>query len=136
MGLASAIPWYTEGFSQRSGIKVTLEMPDEVGRLSPEVEIVIFRLLQESLTNIHRHSGSGVAQIRLTINSASVTLEVQDEGKGISPLAEPNNAARTGVGIAGMRERVKELGGDFQIGSNASGTLLKVSLPLEIAAPP
>ena len=129
MGLASAVPWYVEGFTERSGIGVELEMPSEFSRLSQPVEMVLFRVVQESLTNVHRHSGSKSATIRLLVHSDHVELTIQDQGKGLGGLvADP---ATTGVGIAGMRERVRELGGKFEINSGSQGTRITVSLPLQ-----
>ena len=129
MGLASAVPWYVEGFTERSGIGVELEMPSEFSRLSQPVEMVLFRVVQESLTNVHRHSGSKSAAIRLRLHSEDVELMIQDQGKGLGDLgADP---AKTGVGIAGMRERVRELGGKFEIDSGSQGTSVTVTLPLQ-----
>lgn len=124
MGLGSAIPWFTEGFAKRSGVRIELELPAKLERLPPESELVIFRLLQEGLTNIHRHSSSEVAKIRLSLSEGLVILEIQDNGKGIEPQHQ------VGVGIAGMRERVKQLKGSFEIESNSRGTLVRARLPL------
>ena len=129
MGLASAVPWYVEGFMERSGLTVELDMPEDFTRLSQTVEMVLFRVVQESLTNVHRHSGSKSARIHLLVHSDEVVLTVEDEGKGLGGLvAEP---AKTGVGIAGMRERVRELGGKFEIDSGSRGTSIVVALPLQ-----
>jgi signal transduction histidine kinase len=129
MGLAAAVRWYVEGFRERSGITVDLEMPAQLDRLPRAVEMVLFRVLQESLTNIHRHSGSKLARIHLTTDARNAVLTVQDQGKGFADrLEEP---AKMGVGIAGMRERVQELGGEFQIDSTSRGTTVKAILPLE-----
>jgi signal transduction histidine kinase len=129
MGLASAVPWYVEGFTERSGVRVDLDMPCEFSRLSQSVEMVLFRVVQESLTNVHRHSGSKSATIRLLVHSDHVELTIQDQGKGLGGLvADPAN---TGVGIAGMRERVRELGGKFEIDSGSQGTRVTISLPLQ-----
>ncbi len=128
MGLAGAIPWYVEGFTERSGIEVELNMPAKWDRLPEPVEMVLFRVLQEGLTNIHRHSASSVANIRLEFNSESVVLSLRDQGKGFD-LGNP--ASKAGVGIAGMRERVRELNGEFEIDSNSGGTTLRVSVPLQ-----
>ena len=129
MGLASAMPWYVEGFRERSGIKVELQTPTpEFGRLPQPVEMVLFRVLQESLTNVHRHSGSKNARIRLEVNANNAVLAVQDQGKGFNGSTE--EPARMGVGIAGMRERVRELGGEFKIDSSSSGTTITATIPL------
>ncbi|MGC1225290.1 MAG: sensor histidine kinase [Candidatus Sulfotelmatobacter sp.] len=135
-GLASALRWYVDGFSERSKIKVDLHIPEEIGRLSDELEIAIFRMVQECLTNIHRHSGSASATIRLFKENQRVRVEVQDAGKGISP--EQNLAlrtsGRTGVGFRGMRERLRQLGGSLQIKSDGAGTAVIVSLPVQESA--
>jgi two-component system NarL family sensor kinase len=134
MGLESALQWYIEGFGQRSGIGVKFELRD-LGRLSRELEIAIFRVVQECLTNVHRHSGSITATIQLYACSGSVILEVRDEGKGIAPevLAQVASTGTPGVGLRGMRERIKDLGGELEIGSigsNRKGTEIRVSLPM------
>ncbi|MFY9741492.1 MAG: sensor histidine kinase [Candidatus Sulfotelmatobacter sp.] len=135
-GLASALRWYVDGFSERSKIKVDLHIPEEIGRLSDELEIAIFRMVQECLTNIHRHSGSASATIRLLRENQRIRVEVQDSGKGISP--EQNLALRTsgqtGVGFRGMRERLRQLGGTLQIKSDETGTAVIVSLPVQESA--
>jgi signal transduction histidine kinase len=132
LGLASAVRWYVEGFSGRSGIRVQIEMPEELGRLGNDVELVLFRVLQESLTNIHRHSGSRTATIRIGMDSQYASLEVQDQGKG-KGKSNPNISAdgfRPGIGITGMGERVKDLAGVLTIASDESGTLVKAVIPL------
>jgi two-component system NarL family sensor kinase len=133
LGLADAARNYVSGFAQRSGIPVELELSSDIGRLPPDVETTLFRILQESLNNVHRHSGSPRARVHVDRSQASVTMEVQDEGQGIQEGAlkrDSSPAATPGVGIAGMRERVRQLGGELQIHSTPSGTTLKVVLPL------
>ena len=136
LGLASAVRWYVEGFSGRSGIRVQIEMPEELGRLGNDVELVLFRVLQESLTNIHRHSGSRTATIRIGMDSQYASLEVQDQGKSkgkSNGKSNPNVSAdgfRPGIGITGMGERVKDLAGVLTIASDESGTLVKAVIPL------
>ena len=132
-GFGSAARWFVEGFAERSGIAVDLQLPPDLGRLHSDVEIALFRALQEALTNVHRHSGSPKADIRVSLNPRNVRLEIQDYGQGMSPetlrqLIE--GVGKTGVGVAGMRERVRELGGHMTIRSDAGGTLLTVVLPL------
>lgn len=133
--LWSALRWYTEGFTNRSGIRVdlTLPGPQRSGRLSPEIETTLFRIVQESLANIHRHSGSRRARIRVAKSASRVTLVVRDQGRGLRKLAHrpPSEPALLGVGIAGMRERVRQLGGEIVIDSSSRGTAVKVMLPLE-----
>ena len=116
-GLHSAVRWYVEGFAERSKIDVDLELDPNVGRLPAEFETAIFRIVQECLTNIHRHSGSSSASIIITRNGQNLKLEIRDQGKGMS-VPPP----RAGVGIQGMRERVRQLGGELEIESGESGT--------------
>ena len=128
LGVVSAVHWYVEGFAARSGIRAEIEMPQELGRLGDEIEIVLFRVLQESLTNIHRHSGSKTAFIGIGADSQQVWLEVRDQGKG-NGKASPE-AFRPGLGIAGMRERVEDLGGALKITSDGTGIRVKAVIPL------
>ena len=129
-GVPLALRWYVDGFSERSNIKVDLEIPDEIGRLSNELEIAIFRIVQECLTNIHRHSGSSTAAIRLQQQGNKITIQVRDDGKGIptEKQYELIESGRGGVGFAGMRERLRRLGGTLEIKSNESGTVVTASL--------
>jgi signal transduction histidine kinase len=127
-GLASALRWYIEGFTERSTIRVELELPDHFDRLSRDLETAIFRLVQECLTNIHRHSESPVAKIRLIRSADEIRLEVEDEGKGI-PVQEQTkflSGGTAGVGIRGMRERLRQLGGTLEITCNGIGQGTKV----------
>jgi len=130
----SAVRWYVEGFSTRSGIRVDLTIPRsaKAGRLPGEVEASLFRIVQESLANIHRHSGSRRARIRLGRSASGVTLVVRDEGRGIpaTTTRRPRAAVPMGVGIASMRERVRQLGGQIAIDSSARGTCVTVMLPV------
>jgi signal transduction histidine kinase len=131
-GLASALRWYVDGFSERSKIQVNLEIPEKFGRLPDEMELAIFRMVQECLTNIHRHSGGSAAIIRVHQQDQGISIEVQDYGKGI-PLErqlELSSSGRTGVGFRGMRERLRQLGGRLEIRSGNSGTVVIANLPL------
>ena len=131
-GLSSALRWYIDGFAERSKIKVDLEFPDDFGRLPRELEITIFRTVQECLTNIHRHSGSPIAKIRITRSGSRVRAEVEDRGKGI-PLEKRigmESAGTPGVGIRGMRERIRQLGGSLEINSDGKGTVIVARLPI------
>lgn len=130
-GIASALRWYVDGFSERSKIKVDLDIPANFARLPTDVEIAIFRLVQECLTNIHRHSGSATATIRLHPQGSLVVLEVKDNGKGM-PLEKLQELTlgRGGVGVEGMRERLKQLGGTLEIESAATGTLVSARIPV------
>jgi len=138
-GLPEAIRWYLHGLMERSGLSVDLDIAEDLGRLPSEMELAIFRVLQECLTNIHRHSGSKIAMVRLSRTAGAVALEIQDQGKGIPPeKLDGIRAQRSGVGITGMRERVRHFHGAMQIHSSGKGTKISVTLPLpklEIAPP-
>jgi signal transduction histidine kinase len=129
--------WYTEGFAKRSRIDVDLEIAPELGRLPNDTEIAMFRVVQECLTNIHRHSGSATATIRIQPYKNKLTLEVQDRGKGIPlhQLQMLSKVGRIGMGFGGMRERLRQLGGTLEIHSDESGTLVRAVLPIEKRAP-
>jgi signal transduction histidine kinase len=128
-GLTSALSWYIRGFSERSNIKVAVDIPPDFFRPPEEMEIAIFRIVQESLTNIHRHSGSMQASVRLAHIGDRVVVEIKDSGKGMSSRPEMR-ARREGVGIRGMRERIRQLGGVLEIRSDSSGTTVEVTLPV------
>jgi signal transduction histidine kinase len=128
------LKWYVAGFAERSQIKVDLEMPEDLGRFRRELELAVFRIVQETLTNVHRHSGSAGAKITLTRNQRQLRMKVEDNGRGMPlPLnieaSKRQNAA--GVGISGIRERVRQLGGQMQIRSGSLGTTVEVFFPLE-----
>jgi signal transduction histidine kinase len=132
-GLSSAAKWYLEGFAQRSGIEVKVDLPEELGSLRKPMALGLFRVLQESLTNIHRHSNSSKADVALELLPSCVLLRVRDYGKGIAPDLLHNfrmNGTNSGVGLAGMRERIRELGGQFSVQRCFPGTLISVTLPL------
>jgi PAS domain S-box-containing protein len=132
VGLVSALRWYVDGFSERSNIEVQLEVPPDMGRLPRELELVIFRVIQESLTNIHRHSGSSSARICLTPSEDAVDFEISDRGKGIpSERLREMTAAKSGVGVRGMEERVRQFGGTLRISSTSEGTKVIVTLPAQ-----
>lgn len=138
-GFISAARWYVEGFGKRSGIRTALEIPDGFDRLPSEVETALFRILQEALTNVHRHSGSRSVEVRLTRDSTLVVLAIQDHGKGIPQDTLDRfkkSGTNVGVGLAGMRERIKELGGTFHLESGPKGTLLKAIVPIASAEKP
>ncbi len=128
MGLAPAIRSYVEGFTRRSGIRVALDFPPGLGRLEADVELALFRIVQECLTTIHRHSGSLSAKINLSASPGRIILEVSDQGRGVTP--EVWNFAGRGVGIVGMQERTKELGGSLEVKSCDSGTKVTAVIPL------
>jgi signal transduction histidine kinase len=135
-GLPSALRWYVEGFSERSGIQVTLAVDPQLARLSREVETTIFRIVQESLTNIHRHSGSKEAELRIVHDALQTRVEIEDRGRGMMPnTSNEERPMRVGVGIQGMQERVRQLGGEFKIQSGKDGTTVIVVLPTGAATP-
>ncbi|HKV78640.1 MAG TPA: histidine kinase [Candidatus Sulfotelmatobacter sp.] len=133
VGFTSAARWYTDEFAKRSGIIVELELPEGVDRLPELARIALFRILQESLTNVHRHSGSPSVEVHLEIDSHQAVLTVRDFGRGLpAELIQGSqaNGERFGVGLSGMRERVNDLGGTFEIQSSGNGVLITVSIPL------
>lgn len=133
-GISSALSWFVQGLVERSNLEIDLKVSENFGRLPSEMELLIFRLVQECLTNIHRHSGSKTAVIRIEREKNTVHVKVMDQGKGMSPerLAEIQYHG-TGLGIRGMRERVRHLHGDLLIESNSSGTTVSAILPLKTA---
>jgi PAS domain S-box-containing protein len=133
-GLVPALAWYVEGFAQRSGIDVNLAAVRDIGRLPRDLETALFRIVQEGLTNIHRHSGSGTATIRLTRQKGEVVLQVRDQGRGIDPAtltaSSSDDIRSLGVGIPGMRQRIRQLGGDLTISSSRRGTTVTATVPV------
>jgi two-component system NarL family sensor kinase len=132
-GLLSALRWYAAGFAERSGITVDLDLPETLERLPRDTETALFRIVQESLINIHRHAGSETARIRLRCDTETLVLEIDDRGHGI-PHASLEQIVKgggmVGVGIAGMSERMEQLGGRLEITSSDGGTTVRVRLPL------
>jgi signal transduction histidine kinase len=136
LGLEGVLPWYTAGFGSRSGIAVKLNV-QALGRLSTEIELTVFRILQEGLANIHRHSGSSTAEVTVSRESDRLTLQIVDQGSGIHPsvLKNVRNAGIVvGVGTAGMRERVRQIGGSLEIVSDKYGTSILATIPINTAA--
>lgn len=132
-GLASAVEWYVRGFSERSKINVEIKIDPALPRFPTDVETAIFRIIQECLVNIHRHSGSRKAYISLTSGPTGAALTIRDEGCGIGAEVLKNfaeGAANMGVGIGGMRERARQLGGSIEIRSANPGTLVAVNIPV------
>lgn len=132
-GFCSAARWFVAGFTKRSGIEVRCEVPEEAERFPEAVELALFRVLQESLTNIHRHSGATAALVRFVRNSPGIELQISDNGRGLSSeqlqrLCKSNGGEGSGVGIAGMRERIRGLGGQLVVQSNGKGTSVAVIL--------
>jgi signal transduction histidine kinase len=136
MGLESALQWYLDGFGKRSGIAVTLKVPGNLGRLASDLETAIFRVIQECLTNTHRHSGSATACIELYPSAGQLILQIKDAGKGIAPekLSTFSSSGMPGIGLRGIRERIKDFEGELEITSDEKGTQVKISIPLRVAA--
>jgi signal transduction histidine kinase len=131
IGLSSALEWYVGEFAKRGRIRVALQMPPELRRMKPDTETAVFRIVQEALTNIYRHSGAQKASISIESDANRLRIRVSDDGRGISPdILARIAAGQSGVGVTGMSERVRLLGGRFHIDSNHSGTTLQVDLPL------
>ena len=132
IGLQSALQFYLEGFTKRSGIEIQLEtQPTNFPRLAPEMETAIFRIVQEAVTNVFRHSGAREAWVTLMKDDSQVVGTVRDNGKGITEGVVEGRPDRIGVGIGGMRQRVKEFGGDLRIGNANPGTFVEVTVPIE-----
>jgi PAS domain S-box-containing protein len=132
MGLKSAIPWYLDGFAKRSNIQTSFHMDADFGRMSPEIELTLFRVLQESLTNVHRHAKSPVAEVGLRMEGKTAVLEVRDHGVGLPEHLRENweeQMSSLGVGLRGMSERVKQLGGKLDVASIGRGTVVTARVP-------
>ncbi|HEY2459560.1 MAG TPA: PAS domain S-box protein [Candidatus Acidoferrum sp.] len=132
MGLKTAIPWYIEGFAKRSGIETSLDISRNFRRVPRDIELSLFRVLQESLTNVHRHSESRVANVRLAIEDGFVRLDVSDQGKGMkssAAQAKPDAGVTHGVGLRSMDERVRHVGGRLELVSSAQGTTVSAIVP-------
>jgi len=136
VGLSSALQWFVDGFAQRSGIKTKLELPGDFGRLPAEMETCIFRMVQECLTNVHRHSGSPTATVRITRGDNQVSVEIRDTGRGISSEKKTalTSSGKVGVGIRGMQERLRQFGGSLSVNSEGNGTVVIARLPVTRAA--
>jgi signal transduction histidine kinase len=136
LGFASAAQWFVKGFAQRSGIRVNLRLAHDLGRLPPNVEIALFRVLQESLTNVHRHAQAKEAEIWVFRKATDVIFKIRDHGRGMraSQLQQLRATGTAGVGVASMRERIHELQGSLEIRSCRRGTELKVTIPVPVEA--
>ena len=136
-GLPAAVRWFVEGFTKRSGIQVTLDLHD-VGRLPGAIETALFRVIQESLTNVHRHASTATASITLTSTADAVALDIEDQGRRRRREMLPQTSAplpeTLGVGIQGMRERIRQLGGTFDVAFTDTGTTVRVRVPLNEGA--
>jgi len=135
--LRSAIPWYVDGFSKRSGIRATFDIPEDFERLPRDAELILFRVLQESLTNVHRHSGSETAEVVLGRTLEAVVLEVIDRGRGVPPGILEESArdwvGTAGVGLRSMNHRLRQFGGKLELISTEAGTRLRATLPLAVS---
>jgi PAS domain S-box-containing protein len=130
VGLVSALRWYLEGLSDRSGIQTELAVdPPDLGRLKPELETAIFRIIQEALTNMYRHSGARHGLVSLTEKNGSIAVTVSDDGKGVEEQVIQLRPESIGVGIGGMRQRVRELGGNLRLTNAHPGTIVEVVIP-------
>ena len=132
LGLAAAVRSYIDGYVKRSKVDVNINIDGALGRIDRDIEMAFFRVIQEALTNIHRHSGSSTAGITIGRSMSETFVEIADSGKGmLDPMADPQGSffGKIGVGIAGMRERMKELGGKLEIYSTSAGTIVRASVP-------
>jgi PAS domain S-box-containing protein len=137
VGLLSALRWYLGGLTQRSGIETTLDVsPTDFPRLAVELETAMFRIIQEALTNVFRHSGAQQAWISLTQREGTVTVKVRDNGKGVSDGIVESRSGTSGVGIRGMSERAKELGGELLVTNAHPGTIVEVTIPVSVSTSP
>jgi signal transduction histidine kinase len=133
VGIASAARWYVEGFGLRSGLELTLDVPNDPVRLPDATELALFRVLQEALTNVHRHSGASEADILIRRSSGQVTLEVKDNGRGMEQAMLDRfreTGAGVGVGLMSMQERARELGGQIHLESGSTGTSVRITIPV------
>jgi signal transduction histidine kinase len=133
IGFIAAAEWYVEGFAKRTGINAHLDLPEQEERMPLEIETALFRVLQESLTNVHRYSGSSEVNVRFERGEEAAILEVADRGIGIPEVVLKrlgDSCAGAGVGLPGMRERMQELNGNLEINSDNSGTRLRATVPL------
>ncbi|HEY2686596.1 MAG TPA: PAS domain S-box protein [Steroidobacteraceae bacterium] len=136
LGLLSALRWLADGFRERTGIDVRLDLPEKAHRMPPEVELSLFRIAQEALTNVHRHAASAWAAMRLKLQSNSVMLEIEDGGRGLSANSSAaDGQPKLGVGLAGMRERIRHIGGSFSVESTPAGTRVRATISLSTGMP-
>jgi signal transduction histidine kinase len=136
VGLQSSLQWYLDGLTKRSGLVTSLDLqPEDFPRLGRELETAIFRIVQEALTNVFRHAEARTASISLTIKERQILLMVSDDGKGIPDSVSEFEPDKIGIGIAGMRQRVKEFGGELRLRKGNPGTHLEVVIPTKSRAP-
>jgi two-component system NarL family sensor kinase len=135
VGLHSALRSYVEGLTKRSGIETLIEVqPSDFPRLVPDLEIAIFRVVQEALTNVFRHSEAHKAWVTLLVVGSQVVVKVRDDGKGIAEQTAKFRPGSVGVGVSGMRQRIKEFGGELLLQNANPGTLVQVTVPIGVAA--
>jgi len=136
VGLLSALQWYLDGLTKRSNIETSLDVsPGDLPRLTSEIETAVFRIIQEALTNVYRHSGASHARVTLCWQKDHVTVAVQDDGKGVEERTARLQPGGIGVGIAGMRQRAKEFGGELRMVNTHPGTRVEVEIPCDSAVP-
>jgi signal transduction histidine kinase len=139
MGLKTAITWYLDGFAHRSGIKVALDVAGDFERASQDIELALFRVIQEGLTNVHKHSGSSRVDIHLSRANGKLTLEIRDYGKGLpNEVLEQSRSWTTalGVGLRGMNERIRQLGGELSVTLANPGTVVHATVPAQSRSGP
>jgi len=135
MGLLSALRWYTEGFAKRSGVETVLDVPKNFPRLEPEIEMAIFKIVQESLTNVFRHADAKRAVVQLEERDGSALISIEDNGKGIGGGAEELHPNSYGIGVIGIKQRAAEYDGQVTLRNTGSGTRVEVKIPLPVPPP-
>ncbi|HXM97596.1 MAG TPA: ATP-binding protein [Candidatus Dormibacteraeota bacterium] len=136
VGLQSSLQWYLDGLTKRSGLETTLEVePEDFPRLGPEMETTIFRIVQEALTNVYRHAEAHQVRIGVVLKQNQILVTVHDDGKGIPDSIVDFEGDKIGIGIAGMRQRVKEFGGELRLKNKKPGTLVEVVIPHKTGPP-
>ncbi|MGH9729070.1 MAG: sensor histidine kinase [Candidatus Acidiferrales bacterium] len=135
VGLRAALKWYLEGFTKRSGIETELDVqPSSFPRIAPELETAVFRIVQEALTNVFRHSGARKGWVTVAKEENQVVVTVRDDGKGISDRVVEFRPESIGIGIGGMRQRVKEFGGELRLRNSNPGAIVEVMIPIKLPA--
>jgi signal transduction histidine kinase len=135
MGLLSALRWYTEGFAKRSGVETVLDVPKNFPRLEPEIEMAIFKIVQESLTNVFRHAEAKRAVVQLEERDGSALISIEDNGKGVGSGAEELHPNSYGIGVIGIKQRAAEYDGQVTLRNTGSGTRVEVKIPLPVPPP-
>jgi signal transduction histidine kinase len=135
MGLLSALRWYTEGFAKRSGVETVLDVPKNFPRLEPEIEMAIFKIVQESLTNVFRHAEAKRAVVQLEERDGNALISIEDNGKGVGSGAEELHPNSYGIGVIGIKQRAAEYDGQVTLRNTGSGTRVEVKIPLPVPPP-